>query len=84
VPWEVVASSSKYDPAIGLAKDWRKWTEAKAKLELKLSNGWGSELSQEELFEHQCVLAGVTAEVGLKLAERALKRPSPEKQEASA
>ena len=74
----------KYDPAVGLAIDWRKWLKARDELELKLSHGWGSELTQEELFKHQCMLAGVTAEVGWQLAERALKMPLSETLEASA
>jgi hypothetical protein len=62
----------KYDAAVGLQIDWRKWCKARNELQLKLSSGWGAELSDEQLFHEQCVLAGVTAEVGRELANRAL------------
>jgi hypothetical protein len=84
VPNEAPTSPGKYDPAVGLSIDFRKWIKARDELELKLAHGWGSELSQEELFQEQCMLAGVTAEVGWQLTERALKMPPSERLEASA
>ena len=72
----------KYDTAVGLQIDWRKWCKARDELQLKLSHGWGAELTQEQLFQQQCLMAGVTAKVGWELAKRALE--IPDSKEASA
>jgi hypothetical protein len=65
-----------YDTSVGLQIDWRKWCKAQRELQLKLSQGWGAELTDEQVFQEQCVLAGVTADVGRELANRALGAPA--------
>jgi hypothetical protein len=41
------------------ARDLRKFHDARRKLELKFANGWGGNLTDDQIFEHQCALAGV-------------------------
>ena len=41
-------------------RDLRKLAEARKKIELKLANGWGSNLTEDELVSHQCAEAGVS------------------------
>jgi len=41
------------------ARDLRKFHDARKTIELKFANGWGSNLTDDQIFEHQCALAGV-------------------------
>jgi hypothetical protein len=42
------------------ARDLRKLGDAKKKIELKLANGWGENLTQDEIVACQCADAGIT------------------------
>jgi uncharacterized protein YdaU (DUF1376 family) len=66
------------------ARDLRKLAKAREHLELKISNGWGSNLTNEEIWEHQCILAGISVRQGEEVLERAKKRPQVQTLEASA
>ncbi len=42
------------------ARDLRKLADARREIELKLGNGWGSNLANDQILEHQCARAGVS------------------------
>jgi hypothetical protein len=65
-----------YSPAVGDAIDLRKFRDAREKLELKLAHGWGSNLTDDQIFEQQCALAGISVERALEVTKRAMKWPS--------
>jgi hypothetical protein len=42
-------------------RDLRKYTDERRKVELKLSNGWGADLTNNQIFDYICARAGLTA-----------------------
>jgi hypothetical protein len=42
-------------------RDLRRLADARKETEMKLANGWGAELTEEQIFAYQCARAGVTA-----------------------
>jgi hypothetical protein len=42
------------------ARDLRKFADVGRELELRLAHGWGSNLTNDQIFSYQCALAGVT------------------------
>jgi hypothetical protein len=56
-------------------RDLRELHKAKKVLELKISNGWGSELSDDEIFVIQCQMAGLPVKKALEAIERGKKFP---------
>src|ERR1019366_4442069 len=50
-------------------RDLREFHKAREKLQLKLDNGWGSDLSDDQIFEYQCSLAGLPVWRGRELTE---------------
>jgi hypothetical protein len=66
------------------ARDLRKLANAREELQLKLTNGWGSSLSNEEIWEHQCILAGISVQQAEEVIERTKKRPQAQMLGASA
>jgi hypothetical protein len=73
-------------------KDWTRFdeqklrllAEARKRIELKLANGWGSDLTDDEILEHQCGDAGVAVATALDIWERAKRRPQSQSMGASA
>ena len=57
------------------ARDLRNLAKARDELQLKLRNGWGSNLTTEQIFREQCLLAGISVERGLEVEARAMKWP---------
>ena len=41
-------------------RDYRKFSDERKNVELKLANGWGYELTEEQIFDHICQRAGFT------------------------
>ncbi|MGA7444532.1 MAG: hypothetical protein WBW82_20310 [Candidatus Sulfotelmatobacter sp.] len=75
---EVVFVSSKeksYSQIDFDARDLRNLAKARDELQLKLRNGWGSNLTTEQIFREQCLLAGISVERGLEVEARAMKWP---------
>lgn len=56
-------------------RDFRSFCAAGKKLQLKLDNGWGSDLTRDQIFEHQCFLAGLPVKRGLEVEKRAMQWP---------
>lgn len=84
---EFVLAHSKeknYSQADFDARDLRRLSDARKEIQLKLDNGWGSELTNDQIFENQCALAGIPVEGALQLIERTKKWPQPQGLEASA
>jgi hypothetical protein len=65
-------------------RDLRKLTDARKKIELKLNNGWGYNLTDDQIFEEQCVLAGLRMQRAVEVSERALQWPVRTEQVVSA
>jgi len=74
----------EYDPEVGLAIDWRKLTNAKKVIEMKLANGWGADLSSDEIFKHQCVLAEQSLKRAREVEKWAMESPETQALGASA
>jgi uncharacterized protein YdaU (DUF1376 family) len=71
-----VLARKTYSPAIGDAIDLRKLRDARKELQLKLNHGWGSDLTDDQIFEHQCALAGISVGRGLEVTTGAMKWPA--------
>jgi predicted glycosyl hydrolase (DUF1957 family) len=41
------------------ARDLRKFDQARREMELRFANGWGANLTEDQIFEYQCARAGV-------------------------
>lgn len=63
------------------ARDLRRLSDARKELQLKLEHGWGSNLTDDEIFEHQCAIAGLYPERACEILDRKKK---PRSLEASA
>lgn len=57
-------------------RDLRRYTDERRKVELKLSNGWGTDLSDEQIFEYTCTRAGVTKRRMRDVFARLERQPS--------
>lgn len=66
------------------ARDLRELAKARKALEVKLHGGWGSNLTDEEIWEQQCILAGISVQQAEEVLERAKKRPRAQTIGASA
>jgi hypothetical protein len=73
--FRAVASVEKYSAHVGDQIDYRKLCRARDELSLKLGNGWGSNLTAQQLFEHQCARAGLTVARALEVETIAMQWP---------
>jgi hypothetical protein len=71
----VHSKEKSYSQADFDARDLRKLALARDELQLKLGNGWGTNLTATEIWEHQCALAGVSPQQADEVMERTKKRP---------
>jgi len=53
------------------ARDLRKLADARKEVHLQLANGWGSNLTNDEILAHQCALAGVSVKRAREVWARA-------------
>jgi len=67
---------NKYSREVGDAIDFRKLCKARDELQLKLSHGWGSSLTPDQIFEEQCARAGLAVARALEVAKRAMQWPT--------
>jgi hypothetical protein len=70
-----VASVEKYSARVGDQIDYRKLCRARDELNLKLGNGWGSNLTAQQLFQEQCARAGLTVARALEVETIAMQWP---------
>jgi hypothetical protein len=70
-----VASVEKYSAQVGDQIDYRKLCRARDALNLKRSNGWGSNLTDQQVFEYQCARAGLTVARALEVETIAMQWP---------
>ncbi len=80
----VSSVEKRYSPEIGDAIDYRNLCKARDDLNLRLSHGWGSELSEKQLYELQCVKARLMVSRALELERRATEWPEGSAPEGSA
>lgn len=69
------ARNKTYGDKDFLERDLRSLTTAREKIELKLSSGWGHNLTDDQIFEEQCLVAKLTVQRGLEVLERATQWP---------
>jgi uncharacterized protein YdaU (DUF1376 family) len=65
-------------------RNLRRLHEARKETEMKLNNGWGRDLTPDEIFVYQCELAGLTVENALGAIKRGKQWPETQALGASA
>ena len=70
------ARNKTYGDRDFLERDLRSLTKAREKIELKLSNGWGNNLTDDQIFEEQCIEAGLTVRRAEEVSKCALQWPA--------
>ena len=59
--FDLSLQKEKYSQSDFDERDLRKYTDERKKIDLKLGSGWGADLTDDQIFEHACFMAGFTA-----------------------
>ncbi len=74
----VSSVEKKYPSEVGDQIDFRRLCKARDEIQMKINQGWGEGLTPAQLFQEQCVRAGLTVARALEVEKRALQWPTTE------